>query len=133
MLSNLKALTICAALIGAPALAQADPHAGHHPAQVVAVPATADAPKPPADCQGMSSQGAMMSGQGMAGGAMPMMSGQGGSMMQGGNMMQGGGAMMGGMEPGGMMANAQAMSSDIKALRQEIAALRIELRQRRGR
>ena len=119
MQSNLKALTLYAALIGAPAFAQADPHAAQHQAPVAAAPAPADGPATPGNCP-------MMSGQGMSGGAMPTMPAQGSSMMKGGTMMAG-------MDPDGMMASAQAMHSDIQALRQEIAALRSELRRNRMR
>ena len=125
MPSSLKALILYAASIGAPALAQADPHAAQHPAPVATAPAHTDAPAAPAQSDGPAAPGncPMMSGQGMSGGAMPMPA-QGSSMMKGGTM-------MGSMDPNGMMANAQAMHGDIQALRQEIAALRSELRRDR--
>jgi hypothetical protein len=112
---NLKALTLCIASIGTPALAQGGLHTDHHPAAVAATPAESDAPAAQVHCP-------MMSGQDMSPGAMPMTPAQG-------RPMHGDGAMMSGMEPGGMMADAEAMHSDLQALRREIAELRSELRQ----
>ncbi|WCP12159.1 hypothetical protein sphantq_00556 [Sphingobium sp. AntQ-1] len=82
MPSSLKILSLCAALISMPALAQTDPHAGHHPPVVPPATAlTADRTKTDPDCP-------MMRVQGTSGGTMPSTPPQGGSeKMHGGRMM----------------------------------------------
>lgn len=81
MPSSLKILSLCAALISMPALAQIDPHAGHHPVGPPATAPTADRTKTDADCP-------IMRVQGTSGGTMPSTPPQGGSeKMDGGRMM----------------------------------------------
>lgn len=102
MLPSLKTLTLCFVLISTSALAEPDPHAGHHLVTAPATPApqsTVNAPKADPACP-------TMSGQTKSGGA-PHMPAQASSekKMQGGNMM------MDYMKSDGMMDNCMKPES----------------------